>query len=256
MKLITSTETIDFSALGFMVKTESYPMPAFNSVAYNVIDRHGEVVFTNGLRNKQVKLTLTHKKSTNLKSRRYLFGQIKPALLVGGFLIFDYEPQIKWKAKLLSGADVKFSKTYDTITVDFDISPLGVNSFDEENMTWGEADVIWQAAEMAWGGSQNTFTASDENIVVENLGNYPSKPTIKITGTGNISLATGGKTLTITGLNGTIYVDGERMIVYDEAKVSKMTLTNATFLELLPGENTVTVTGTAELVFIDKSRWV
>lgn len=256
MRLITSTQTIDFPSMGFLVKTESYPMPDVNSVAYNVIGRDGEIVFTSGLKNKQIKVTLLHKQSASLKSRRYLFGLIKPALLEGGYLIFDYEPQIKWRAKIVNGADVKFSKTYDTIVIDFIVSPYGVNSFDEENFTWGEADVIWQAAGMPWGGSQNTFAVDNETIVVANLGNYPSKPTIKVTGTGNISLTANGKTLAITGLNGTIYVDCTRMIVYDEAKTSKMTLTNATFLELLPGDNTVVVTGVAEIVFIDKSRWV
>lgn len=255
MKLITSTQTIDFPALGFLVKTESYPMPVINSTAYKVIDRHGEIVFTSGLRNKPIKVTLTHKESVSLASRRYLFGLIKPALLEGGYLIFDFEPQIKWRASL-NGGDVKFSKTYDTISVDFDVSPYGVNSFDEENFTWGEADIIWQAAEMTWAGSQNTFSASNETILVENLGNFPSKPTIKITGTGNVSLATNGKTLTVTGLSGTINIDCDKMIAYDDLKANKMTLTNATFLELLPGENTVTVTGTAEIEFIDKSRWV
>lgn len=256
MKLITPSQIIDFTSLGYVVKTENYDLPKLVTSSYHIIGSDGEITFTNGLNDKVISVTLTHLESAELAVRRYLFSKIKAAILEGGFLIFDYEPQVKWKAKALDGAKVKFNTSYDTIVIDFTVSPLGVNSFDEENVTWGEADVIWQAAEMAWGGSQNTFTASDENIVVENLGNYPSKPTIKITGTGNISLATGGKTLTITGLNGTIYVDGERMIVYDDSKINKMTLTNATFLVLLPGENTVTVTGTAEIVFIDKSRWV
>lgn len=236
MKLITLNQTIDFTSLGFLTKTELYPTPSANSNSYYVIDRDGEIEFTSGLKNKPIRVTMIHKANASLATRRYLFGQIKQALLEGGYLIFDYEPQIKWRARVLNGADVKFNITHDVISIEFDVSPYGVNSTIEDNFAW--------------------VGASNETIVVENLGNRPSNPTIKITGTGNISLTANGKTLTITGLSGTINIDCQKMIVYDDLNANKMTLTNATFLELLPGENDVIIAGTADLEFIDKSRWV
>jgi len=256
LKLITPTQTIDFPSLGYFVKTESYDLPGVERSSYNVIGRDGEVEFTNGLKNKLIRVILTHTANRKLEFRRYLFNQIKPALLEGGFLVFDYEPQIKWRAKVSNGAGVKFSGAYDIISIDFTVSPYGVNSFDEENLTWGDADIAWGLADMPWGGSQNTFDAADETIIVENLGNRASKPIIKITASGNATLTANQKTLILTGIDGTVYVNSEKMIAYDDLKANKMTLTNGVFLELIPGENEVIVTGSAHIEFIDKSRWV
>lgn len=256
MKLITKTETLDLSELGYFVKTQSYDLPAYDKSSYKVIGRDGEVEFTNGLKNKAMRILLTHTGNSNLERRRYLFSKIKPALIEGGYIVFDYEPQIKWRAKLLDGAQVKFSTSYDVIEIPLTISPYGVNFYDEENITFEEADILWDLCDIPFEGSQNTFIANNETIVVANLGNVPSKPTIKITGTGNISLTANGETISITGLDGAIFIDCDTMIAYDDLKENKMTLTNAKFIELLPGDNSIVVSGEATIQFIDKSRWV
>lgn len=256
MKLITKTETLNLPELGYMVKTQSYDLPAFDRSTHKVIGRDGEVEFTNGLKNKLIRVMLTHIENANLERRRYLFSKIKPALIEGGYIVFDYEPQIKWKARLLDGAQVKFSSSYDTIELPLTISPHGTNFYDEENITFEEADILWDLCDIPFEGSQNTFTVNNETIIVENLGNVASKPTIKISGSGNVSLTANGETLSVTGLDGTVYVDCDTMIAYDDLKENKLPLTNAKFIELLPGENSVTITGEATIQFIDKSRWV
>lgn len=255
MKLITNKGTIDLSEK-FLIATSQFGLPYKDSKGYKVIGRDGEVIFTDGYLNKTVTVTLTHKESPSLSERQYLFSEVAPYLMAGGECVFDFAQHIKWKFNVLRGTNVSFGGTYDSIRCQIELSPCGVNAFDESELTWDSASIAWVAANMSWEGSENNFTVNNESITVENLGNVVSYPLIRLTTTGNISLTTGGKTLSVTGFSGIMYVDNEKMIVYDDSNVNQMQKTNGVFLELNPGDNTVSVTGTGTLEFINKSRWI
>lgn len=255
MILITELGNIDLSEL-FLITVKQYGIPTKSSQNYHVIDRDGEFTFTNGFMNRVYTINMVDKEYINLAERRTKFSTITPYLLCNGEVVFEFESHIKYRYQLLKGTTVNFSTTYDTITFQLELSPYGFSSIDEENITWEQAKIIWMAAGFSWQGSQNSFVVSNEIFEVENLGNVEALPIIKVTGTGNITLLLNGVSLVITGLNGTINVDCENFIVYDDSNVNKFSLTNGKFPILNPGINNCNITGSATIEFINKSRWI
>lgn len=88
------------------------------------------------------------------------------------------------------------------------------------------------------GETETTISTSGSTIT--NLGTQPTKPLIKVSGNGTITI--GGKTVTVSGNSGTIYLDSETCRAYNgtTAKDDKVT---GPYLELPTGTNTVAFTG-------------
>lgn len=243
MKLINANGILDFKALGYIAKTLSFELtPSQKIVKYSIIGKDGDITFTNGLVNKNIKVMLVSVANSRLAERRILDYNITEQLLIGGWLVLDYEPALMREVRVLNASNIKFNTAYDTFEIDFDSKPYAVDLVDIIIPTWSDNDL--------------SYTVSNEVFVVSNGGNYNSKPVIKIIGSGNVSLTANGKTFTLTGLVDFAYIDCDKMVVYKDLATSKMNLFTGEFLELTPGLNSITITGSATVEFNHVSRWV
>lgn len=82
---------------------------------------------------------------------------------------------------------------------------------------------------------------------ISGVGNRYSRPIWKLTGcNGAASLTVNGQTLTIAA-SGTIYVDTERMLVYDSSNANVLSKTAGILPFIQPGRNTVVFSGATGL---------
>jgi len=233
MILKTSDKTIDFKTLGYQLKTKSYDQsPSKNYTKETVIGGIKEFVFENGLKNKKINVVLQCLDSISLATRRINARDITPSLLNGGELTLDYEPDIYWNVKVLNNTSIDFGVAYDTLSIEFDAEPMAYKRY--------------TATEIAIDGT---------DINITNSGNCPSYPLIEINGTGNITLThSDGNAFTITGLTGTIFIDTENMIVYDDLKASQLSKFTGDFLNLDVGSNIISTSGTGTIKIHKKDR--
>lgn len=93
-----------------------------------------------------------------------------------------------------------------------------------------------------------------ETDIVTNPGNRYSRPIWKLTGcAGNTALTVNGQTLTIAA-SGTIYVDTERMLVYDDGNNNILPKTAGLLPLLQPGVNAVSYSGASGLTVCINGR--
>ena len=86
--------------------------------------------------------------------------------------------------------------------------------------------------------------------LLHNPTKFKSKPLIHIEGSGNVTIGTGGNTLTITGLVDYINIDCERMNAYRLPAENRNSLVSGSFLKLAPGDNAFVITGNTTKVTI------
>jgi phage-related protein len=94
-------------------------------------------------------------------------------------------------------------------------------------------------------------------MILTNPGNRKTRPTIEVTGTGTIVLTIGGQEVTLTGVGGTIIIDGEAQECYTSLGASQNLNMIGDFPVLYPGvESLIIWTGTATVVIKPNWRWV
>lgn len=104
--------------------------------------------------------------------------------------------------------------------------------------------------------------ASPNEVSVFNAGNTISKPTITITGSGDLVLSINGVELlniSLDALGETIIIDTEEMNAYAEngAFLNRQVIGNYDNIKLITGENSIVITGTITALAISKySRWL
>lgn len=132
-------------------------------------------------------------------------------------------------------------------------------------ISWGEwvngyadrtAQILFECEPFAYhtGASDITLTAAG---AVSNPGTAEARPLIAVTGSGDITLMTGGEIITLTGLSGTVYLDSAAEECYalsNGARVSKNAMMSGEFPSLSPGVNQIAWTGTVTKLLITP-RW-
>lgn len=239
----------DFQELyGYVVKTIVYDeLPAKRYTKEEVIGKHGSYVFTDGYKDKNITVLLTLADSPSLATRRFNARTIKELLTQQGFLILDYESDIKYKARVLDATAIEFYGSYDILEIPFVCHPLAYSNINEDT-TWAEININWSLADFTWGGAdtQETFTAGTHTIT--NRGNETSEPVYVVSGAGTVTIGTESFTVT----EGCI-IDVDKKVVYN-AGVNKMSSFTGDFIELAPGESTLTTN--VEIKVHNKDRWV
>lgn len=259
MRFITATDRVDFSSDGFIV--ESYYFdggPAKRSTKVPVIGAKKEIVFTDEYKNRRLRVRFVNVSDKRRAYRQNKMHEIISKLQKEGFIILDQEPGWMYKGRVTESSPVEYTKFYDYLTVTFDLDPLAYNVAQGDEDTWENTELTWEHAYKLWEGD-STFTTTSGTLAVTNFGNHPALPLIKITTetTADVSLSVGGETLT-ADVDGSITIDCERMIAYDESKSNKMTSVGGDFIELAPGDNEVVVSTNREITleFKHKDRWV
>lgn len=93
--------------------------------------------------------------------------------------------------------------------------------------------------EMDWQPVPSKMPITNEEI-------FAAQPLWHIVGSGDFTLTVNGTDYQLTGIDGEVYIDSERFLVYKSLKESRAgnaRFTNHDFPELKPGDNTVQLTG-------------
>ena len=110
--------------------------------------------------------------------------------------------------------------------------------------------------------AENKVTVSSSGTSVRNDGDVTCKPMWKVTvatGQTAITLAAGGKSITVTGLTAGSYywIDSDSMEVWNSAKTALITVNSAgSFPVLNPGANTVTGSGWSSVEIEKRERYL
>jgi predicted phage tail component-like protein len=174
-------------------------------------------------------------------------------------LLFGDEPDKFYYARVTDSIDLNALLAVGECDITFECQPFAYMVIDTgDDLTWEDADFPW-ITDIPWVMSAAyTFTVTgDDDCVFDNPGTKStgykspqgSKFDIVISGSfTDLSLTLNGKTLnyTETVSSGVVTIDNVNMEVDlgGTNKLAKVTGNRGTFLEVLPGSNTLTVTGT------------
>ena len=102
--------------------------------------------------------------------------------------------------------------------------------------------------------TEEAVEVTSSGTTVSNPGDVVSRPRIKITGSGTITLTAGGKTLTLTGVESGWYVDSDLQWVTDGNGTPLQGVYTGEFPVFNPGNNTMQFTGSVTKLTIE-GRW-
>jgi phage-related protein len=259
MLWITKDKQLDFEELGYHLRTVKYPqIPSVRNSKVSVIGRDGQVIFKDGYDNKNPRVLLTAIDSGNIVERRANARIINQELVKEGKLVLDYENDIYYSARILSGTSVKFSASYDEVSITFDVDPIAISRI-EGDIVWEDADYSWALLNIPWAGDPFEFSVTtSDTITVNNRGNEPSKPIIRLetTSSQTVTVTKGTEAFTVTGLNGIINIDTKRMIVYDDTLTNVIDKFDGDWIGLAVGDNSIDVTGTVDITYSKKDWFI
>ena len=205
---------------GLVVKTINNPLlPPKRIQKVNVMGRDGEYLFEDGYINKNLEFRCSLAKGT-ISERRQVARDIASWLSSTGELALDNEND----------------KTYKVIKTVCDVSLVVEQAWDEFNITF-------ETEPFQYGGLKTLSFDSPSTVVVNNQGTYEAETIIGVTGTGNVTIACGTQSFTLTGMTEKLNVDSKRMLVYTETNTNAVSKHTGNFIKLKPGNNTITVTG-------------
>ena len=157
-------------------------------------------------------------------------------------------------------------KGYQRLTDSFDPEIYRLAYLDGEIQMENTRNRIWRAGVsfscrperyLLTGEAVSTITSSGSTIT--NPTAYNSKPLIKVTGSGAVTLTVGTYTVSISSITNYINLDCETQDAYKtlaENQNSRVTITQGdSFPVLVPGSNTISWTGTVTKVEITPRWW-
>lgn len=158
-----------------------------------------------------------------------------------GRVVFGNEPEKYYRYAIYDNIDFEKLIRFKTATVKFHVQPFKYSDVEGEKAF--------------------NFTGSSGSLTIRNGGNYFSRPTISITGTGAVNLSLNGNQIFVIDFDTseTITIDTEGMNAYGAdgtLKNRKITGDYDNFL-LTPGNNTVSFVGAVRGITINNySRWL
>lgn len=249
---------------GFYFTTSAMPyIPQKKQTKAAVPGRDGEYIFEGDYENIQIELAcvMGH---YEISARRKMAREIAAWLSKPGTLVFDYEEDIEYQVVAITNninASIIGREYRDEFTITFTCAPYQLQSYFNDNLTWGQIDSGWGYTELPWGGSYpRKFTVTNgSTMTLTNNGTYQALPLIKIEGVAN-SISFGG--MNLISLNGIVYVDTVNYVVYSElngVKTNRIGWFTGDFIKLQSGDNVFTVTGditSATVEFIYKNTYL
>lgn len=116
--------------------------------------------------------------------------------------------------------------------------------------------VSFNCKPLAFLSSGKTAITLTKPTTITNSTGITAKPYMKVTGSGNITLAVGSQTLDIRGISEYIEIDSEIESAYKGATLMNSSIYSYPFPELLPGDNAISWSGTGSVSQIDViPRW-
>lgn len=101
--------------------------------------------------------------------------------------------------------------------------------------------------------TENSAISVSSGDIVENTGNYYSRPLITLTATGDVTISVNGREFTLSAVAGTVNIDSERHIVYSGNNII-YNKDSGSYPLLGVGSNRITYTGTVTSMSIVKNE--
>ena len=159
-----------------------------------------------------------------------------------GVVIFSNEPDKYYRYAIYEQIDFERLLRFKTAEVTLHVQPFKYSTSELEQ--------------------EFTLSSSPNTVKIFNAGNIYSRPIIKVTGTGSITLALNGADILVMDLGDTsqtITIDAEAMNAYysDDTLANRIVTGNYDNIRLKIGSNTFTLTGNATGFKINNySRWI
>jgi len=173
-------------------------------------------------------------------SKNYDIDRVIEYFTGEGNVVFSNEPNKYYKAYIIEQVNYEKLLRFKEATIKFKVQPFKYE-YEEEKIV------------------STTEQIENRNIIVENIGNYRSKPIIKIIGTGVTEFILNNNNLfTYTFPEGedTVVIDSEKQDAYLGIELKNRNMSGE-FPVLEVGVNTITWNGSIESVEISqKSRWL
>lgn len=120
----------------------------------------------------------------------------------------------------------------------------GGNDISNELMQYGETTLTFTCRPERFLKSAEAPVSVSNGDKLYNPCRFASKPLLHVEGSGAVTIAIGGNTISITGLVDYINIDCETMNAYRLTTENKNSMISGSFPQILAGNNTVGVTGT------------
>lgn len=208
--------------------------PQVRTQVETVDGRDGDIVTPLGFAayDKPIKIGLTH---------NYNIDDIIAFFNTEGKVVFSNEPDKYYYFAIYEQIDFEKLIRFKTAEVTLHVQPFKYSDSEAEK----------------------TFdiSGSPAEIQVRNSGNYYSKPTITIVGSGDIALSLNGSQVLSLALGNdqTIIINAEAMNAYgvDNTLLNRLVSGNYDNIKLTVGKNIISTTGNVSKILVDKySRWI
>lgn len=159
-----------------------------------------------------------------------------------GVVIFSNEPTKYYRFEIFEQIDLERLLRFKTGEILFHVQPFKFSTLEQELVF--------------------TISSNPATVSVFNSGNKESKPTITITGSGNVTVALNNRNILALALGDTsqtIIIDLEKMNAYglDGTLLNRLVTGDYDKINFIQGNNNLTVTGSVTSVKVDKySRWI
>ena len=228
---------VDSRTINGLLISELAPIskPVQRTQIEEVDGRDGDIVTPLGFAayDKVVKIGLTY---------NYDIDAIIEYFNSSGVVTFSNEPDKYYRFAIYEQIDFERLIRFKTAEVTFHVQPFKFSNL-EKPQTF-------------------TISSSPAELSVYNAGNVYSRPIIKITATGNVTMSLNGSdllTIDFGDTSQTIIINCEAMNAYDSSNnlLNRLVTGNYDKIRLSKGSNTIGLTGNVSVFEIDKiSRWL
>lgn len=236
----------------YLLNVNKNAVPELLYTSFNIPNRDGTLTVSNRFENKNITVTIGIYATTVTERRSIERELIKNMVRTEGKLIFLDEPTLFYKAKIYGAIGRTEGDVFTEIQIPFLCSPFMYELYDDlkdytvNQLSDTAIDNIGGLLinKSAW---QNITARTVKTVV--NGGNYKSLPTIEIVGTANLlTMQINDIAFSIANVNGTVYVNCEKMICYTQSgntKISFLKNFTGSFPFISTGENTVIIDGSS-----------
>jgi phage-related protein len=172
---------VSSATYGAVIMVERLPgLPELRKEDVYAIGRDAPYTYIDGYNNQQIEVTFNlpgGSLSTRLANMRLILGWLQ-SNNQWRELIFGFELNITYKARVVDNFDFDLSLNLESFKVIFETLPIKY----ESNFIWDRANIKWDDMDIPWLGDNQTFEPADNthfNLV--NSGAYKVKPLLKLT---------------------------------------------------------------------------
>lgn len=233
----------------FLQEVKKPIVPKFRNQEFSVPKRAGIYRYKDSYEAINISVKILLKSDTREKRKQLLRELLSPWLNIKDKLIFEDEPNLYYEAEIVEEIGYTEGNPFDSVDITFSASPFKYE-------LWGDGrdllikntyGMLIKNADGILINAAKWFIETNVNKKIINKGNALANPTIEIEGVAkNVSITIKNRAFTLSNLNGIVFVDTEKMIVYEivnNQKKSRLIDFLGEFPQIYPGDNDVFISG-------------